>query len=356
METFMLIAILNDTHAGVRNASEVFMKYQERFYSEVFFPYLKENNIDQIIHLGDYYDNRKTINIKALQHNREIFLNKLREYNIKMDIIPGNHDTFYKNTNQTNSLKELMGHYINEVDIIMDPVVREYGEVKFGLIPWICAENEKQSYDFLANCNADVIGGHFELSGFEMDAGYVCKDGMDARPLTRFELVLSGHFHTKSRQGNIHYLGSQMEFMWSDAHDPKYFHVYNTETRELIPVQNPITMFHKVYYDEDNISHFEDLSYLDEKFVKVIVTNRSDMKKFERYIDRIQQQKIHELKIAEDFKEFRGENVSDDELKVDDTETLIYNYIQEVDTDLDKDRIKGLVSTLMIEAQSVEIA
>lgn len=352
----MKLAILNDTHCGVRNSSDIFMKYQERFYSEIFFPYLRENGIEQILHLGDYYDNRKTINIKALNHNREIFLDKLREYQIKMDIIPGNHDTFFKNTNDLNSLKELMGHYINEVDIIMDPVVREYGDVKFGIVPWINPENEKQSIEFLENCGADVIGGHFELSGFEMDVGHMCMDGMDARPLSRFELVLSGHFHTRSNQGNIHYLGSQMQFSWSDAEDPKFFHVYDTETRTLTPVENPLKLFQKIYYDEDKVSHFQDLSYLDDKFVKLIVSNRSDMKKFERYVDRIQQQKIHELKIAEDFNEFRGENVSDEDLKVDDTETLIYNYIQEVDTDLDKDRIKGVVSELMIEAQSVEIA
>jgi len=332
------------------------MEYQGRFYTEVFFPYLKENGIEQIVHLGDYYDNRKTINIKALNHNREIFLDKLREYKIKMDIIPGNHDTYFKNTNRLNSLKELMGHYINEVDIIMDPIVRDYGGVKFGLVPWICPENQQQSMEFLANCGADVIGGHFELAGFEMDKGNICREGMDTKSLSRFELVLSGHFHTKSQQGNIHYLGSQMEFFWSDAHDPKYFHVYDTETRELTAVQNPLTIFHKIYYDESKISYFEDLSYLENKFVKVVVTNRSDMKKFERYIDRIQSIKIHELKIAEDFKEFRGENVRDDEIKVDDTQNLIYNYIQEVDTDLDKGRIKSLVSDLMIEAQSVEIA
>lgn len=88
----------------------------------------------------------------------------------------------------------------------------------------------------------------------------------------------------------------------------------------------------------------------------MIVVNRSDIQKFERYVDKIQQYKIHELKIAEDFKEFRGENVSNTDITVDDTETLVYNYIQEVDTDLDKERIKAVVSELMIEAQAVEIA
>jgi hypothetical protein len=147
-----------------------------------------------------------------------------------------------------------------------------------------------------------------------------------------------------------------MEFFWNDAHDPKYFHIYDTETRELTAVQNDVTIFHKIYYDEDTVKYFEDLSYLDGKFVKLIVSNRSDIQKFERYVERIQQQKVHELKIAEDFREFRGENVSDEDLRVDDTETLIYNYIQEVETELDKDRIKTVVSELMVEAQAVEIA
>ena len=66
----MKIAILNDTHCGIRNSSEIFLNYQEKFYKEVFFPYLKENGIKQILHLGDYYDHRKFINFKAQNSNR----------------------------------------------------------------------------------------------------------------------------------------------------------------------------------------------------------------------------------------------------------------------------------------------
>ena len=352
----MKIAILNDTHAGCRNSSDIFMDYQERFYRDVFFPYLLENDIKQIVHLGDYYDNRKTINFKALQHNRKIFLEPMRKYGITMDIIPGNHDVYYKNTNELNALKELQGHYMNEVNLIMEPTVMNYDGTDVALIPWINPENEKDTLEFLKNTSAEIVGAHLELQGFEMARGQVCMDGMSKKHFERFDMVLTGHFHAKSSMDNIHYLGAQMEFFWNDAHDPKYFHIYDTETRELMPVRNDVSIFHKIYYNEDQINYFEDLSHLDGKFVKLIVGNRSDMKKFERYVERIQQQKIHELKIAEDFREFRGENVGDSEISVDDTETLIYNYIQDVDTDLDKDRIKGLVSELMVEAQSVEIA
>ena len=114
----MKIALLNDTHCGIRNSSDIFIDYQEKFYTDVFFPYLLENDIKHIIHLGDYYEHRRFINFKALSANRKHFLDKLREYGITMDIIPGNHDVYYKNTNDLNSLKELLGHYMNEVTII----------------------------------------------------------------------------------------------------------------------------------------------------------------------------------------------------------------------------------------------
>jgi hypothetical protein len=350
----MKIAILNDTHAGIRNSSDIFMAYQERFYSEVFFPYLLENDIKHIVHLGDYYDNRKTINFKALNHNRKIFLEPMRRYGITMDIICGNHDVYYKNTNELNALKELQGHYMNEVNLIMKPTVMNYDGTEVALIPWINPENEKDTLEFLSNTKATLVGAHLEVAGFDMQKGMPCMDGMDRKIFSRFDMVMSGHFHAKSSQDNIHFLGSQMEFFWNDCDDPKHFHVLDTETRELEAIRNPITIYEKIYYDHENMNKFKDLSYLDNKFVKLIVVNKGDAYEFERFVDRIQSQKIHELKIAEDFAEFTGANV-DDEVSVEDTETLIYNYIDAVTTDLDKGRIKKEVSHLMKEAQSMEI-
>ena len=352
----MRIAILNDTHCGIRNSSDIFIEYQERFYTEVFFPYLNENNIKHIIHLGDYYEHRRFINFKALNSNRKVFLERLRSDGITMDIIPGNHDTYYKNTNDLNSLKELLGHYMNEVNIVMDPSVLEYDGLKVGLVPWICQDNEQEVNDFLINCKADVIGGHFELNGFDMIRGVPCTHGMSADNLRRFELVLSGHYHCKSSQDNIHYLGSQMEFFWNDAHDDKFFHILDTDTRELIPVRNPLTLHEKIYYD-DEITDYNtfDLGYLDQKFVKVIVVNKNDTFTFDRFLDRVQQKEIYDLKVQEDFSEFVGENVNDDGLDVEDTSVLLGSYIDNVETLLDKERIKKEVSDLMREAQSLEV-
>lgn len=352
----MKIAILNDTHCGIRNASEIFLDNAAQFYNDVFFPYCKKHGIKQVIHLGDYYDNRKMLNIKALNHNRKHFLNPLRENGMHMDIILGNHDVYFKNTNYVNSLKEVLGFFMNEIHLIVDPTVLEYGDTKFAMLPWINSQNYDKSIDFVKNCKADILCGHLELSGFDLMKGMENKHGMDHKIFSKFELVMSGHYHTKSSKDNVHYLGSQMEFFWSDADDPKFFHVFDTEDRTLTPVHNPHTLFEKIIYNDSQVDYNElNLDGLDGKFVKVIVVEKKDTYTFDKFIDRIQQFKVLEVKIAENFSEFLGENVADEEISVEDTSSLLDSYIDAVDTDLDKNKIKKEMRTLLTRAQSMEI-
>lgn len=353
----MKIAVLNDTHTGIRNSSEIFLKNAQDFYENIFFPECDKHDIKQIVHLGDYYDHRKFVNFRALNHNRKHFLDKLRNRGMSMDIIPGNHDTFYKNTNDLNSLKECLGHYMNEIHIIMEPAVMEYGSLKLALLPWICQDNYEKSMNFVANCEADWLGGHLELNGFEMMRGVTNTHGMDASLFSKFEQVLTGHFHCGSKQDNIWYLGSQMEFFWSDAGDKKYFHIIDTETREIERIHNPYTLFERIFYDDEKQNYEDfDVSYLDKKFVKITVINKNDGFTFDRFVDRIQNRNIHELKISENFSEFVGDNVDDEGLRVDDTAELVDDYIDGVDTELDKDKIKVQMRELMTEAQALEIA
>ena len=352
----MKIAILNDTHCGIRNSSEIFLNNAEQFYNNVFFPECEKHGIKQIVHLGDYYDHRKFVNFKALNHNRRIFLDQIRKRGMSMDIIPGNHDTFYKNTNELNSLKECLGHYMNEVHIIMEPTVMQYDSLKLGLLPWICQDNYDLCMNFIRDCRADWIGSHLELNGFEMMRGLTNKHGMDPKLFSRFEMVLSGHYHCSSKKDNIWYLGSQMEFFWSDAHDAKYFYILDTETREMTKIRNPHTLFEKILYDDEKNDYSSFSRDLTKKFVKVIVVNKTDPFTFDRFIDNIQNQNIYELKIAENFNEFIGANVEDENMNFEDTAEIVDSYIDAVDTDLDKNKIKVEMRQLMTEAQALEIA
>ena len=349
----MKIALLNDTHCGVRNSADIFLDNAAKFYDDVFFPYVREHNIKQIVHLGDYYDNRKAINIKALHHNRKHFLEPMRELGIRMDIIPGNHDTYYKDTNNPNSLEELLGFFIKEVAIIEKAKVLTYGSLKFALVPWINKSNYEETMDFVRNCKADILGGHLELSGFDMMRGLKNEHGMDPSPFKRFDMVFSGHFHTKSNIGNIHYLGTQLEFYWSDADDPKYFHVLDTETRELTKVRNPHTLFQKIIYDDQKYS-YADIPDFTDKFVKVVVVNKTNPAAFENFIDRIQSQNTHDLKIAENFDDILSD-VDDGKVSLEDTTTLLDTYVEALNTDLDKDRLKAEMRSLYNQAQALEL-
>ena len=118
----MKIAILNDTHAGVRGDMIEMAKYQGRFYEEVFFPYLDEHNIKQILHLGDYFDRRKFVNFSSLKMNREHFIQPLLDRDIKMDLILGNHDVYYKNTNEVNA-PELLLFESDNINIISNQLI-----------------------------------------------------------------------------------------------------------------------------------------------------------------------------------------------------------------------------------------
>ena len=220
----MKIAILNDTHCGKSNSSDVIIKQQELFYSKVFFPYLKKNNIKRIIHGGDYFDSRKSINIKAISENRKHFLKPLEEY--EMDIIVGNHDAFYYNTNDLSSIHEILKEYKN-INIISETKDIVIDGRKICMVPWINRENYDHTIKVVENSDAEICIGHFEFAGFKMNANSFesNKGTVSRKHFHKFKMVLSGHFHHKSNKDNIDYLGSQMQFTWHDYNDPKFFHV-----------------------------------------------------------------------------------------------------------------------------------
>ena len=352
----MKIAILTDTHAGVKNGSDVFIDYTERFYSEVFFPTCQAQGITQILHLGDYFDHRKYLNYKVLARNRAMFLDKLEEYSMTMDIIPGNHDTFFRNTNSLCSLTELLQYHSKNVNVIMSPTVREYDGLSIALLPWITAENYAESCAFIEKANAPIIGAHLELAGFEMMKGApAVSHGMSADLFSRYEMVLSGHYHTKSSRDNIHYLGVPYEITWADCNDPKYFHILDTSTRELTAVRNPLSLFKRLCYDDSSgpVQHV-DASEITGVYIKVVVTSKKDPYAFDKYIDSINTAEPFDLKIVESFVEYSADSIDDESIEISDTSSLLNSYVDAIETDLDKTRIKSKLQELYIESQLID--
>ena len=348
----MKIAILNDTHAGVRGDMVAMAEYQGRFYNEVFFPYLKENDITHILHLGDYFDRRKYINFSTLKLNREHFIEPMLEYGMTMDLIIGNHDTYFKNTNEVNS-PDLLLFESDNINVIQEPEVKNYDGLDIALVPWINSENYADSVEFLMSANAPICMGHFEFEGALMMPGMTCQHGLDHSYVSRYEKVYSGHFHQKSEFANIKYLGSQMQFTWSDYGDNKYFHIFDTDTREMLPVPNPLTIFEKIFYD-DTKETFEtivnkDYSNVTGKFTKVIVVNKDNPYWFDSFLDKIHGASPLHLNVVDDHKHMDLMDDADVE-NVEDTLTILNKYVEEMDIQGKKKPLTDLMTTLYNEA------
>ena len=352
----MQIAILGDSHFGMRNDSIHFHKYYQKFYSEIFFPYLKENNITEIYQLGDLFDRRKYINFNSLYLSKKYFFDALKKHNLKMVTLLGNHDISYKNTLQVNSSQLLLKEYDN-IQVIDEPTTLDFEGVTIDFIPWICAENEEQIKKFIETSRSEICFGHFEIAGFEMDKGNVCHEGMDKTTLHRYDIVLSGHFHHKSTDGQIYYVGTPGEMTWADYDDVRGFHIFDTETRELTFIKNNHRMFYKLEYD-DRKQDFEfwknfDFSQFNEKYVKVFVLKKNNAYLFDTVLDKLIKENPIDICVLENFEELASlEEESFEEAE--DTVTILSKYIDQLTLNVDADKLKNVMRELYVECLSAE--
>jgi DNA repair exonuclease SbcCD nuclease subunit len=350
----MKIALITDTHFGARSDSLPFDNFFRKFYNDVFFPKLAQQHITTVIHLGDCFDRRKYINFNILRNCREYFFDRLEENGIDVHMMAGNHDTYFKNTNEVNSPDLLLSDYPNIITYAK-PETLQLDHTSILMMPWICSDNYAECMDAIKNSTAPVLFGHLELAGFVMHKGQQNDEGMDPKLFDKFDLVCSGHFHHRSRSKNIQYLGNPYELTWNDYDDPRGFHIFDTQTLELEFIVNPYTMFDKFMYDDTKFDPAGiDVSAFTEKNIKLIVVNKTDFAKFDAFVDRLYRAGLLELKIIEDFSEFEADALGDDEIDLEDTLTLLNTFVDSTETDSDRSRIKSLLKELYVEAQNSE--
>jgi DNA repair exonuclease SbcCD nuclease subunit len=353
----MKIALITDTHWGARGDSPAFAEYFNRFYYEHFFPYLATNGISRIFHLGDIVDRRKYINFVTARHLRK-FVEHCDSSGIRLDVIIGNHDTSFKNTNEVNSMRELFEHSTYDIHYYSDADVVDVDGTDIAVLPWICSGNYEESMQFINNTNAQILFGHLELAGFEMYKGAINDHGFDSKIFDKFDVVCSGHFHHKSTRGNINYLGAPYEMSWSDYNDPRGFHVFDTETRELTYIRNPLTMFNKIHY-HDQDKTLDDIMAVDwdhykGSYVKLIVHTKTNPYWFDMFVDKIEKAGVLDLQVVDDNLNLQLEDDGDIVSEAEDTLTVLNKVVEQVDSRVDKKVLYNFLSTLYNEALSVE--
>jgi DNA repair exonuclease SbcCD nuclease subunit len=346
----MKAVILNDTHFGYKNDSCIVMDYFLSFFKDQLFPYLKEHNIKTIFHLGDLFDRRKYVNFKTLHRVQKEFFEPLQEMGIKVHIICGNHDIYYRNTNAINSLQELAGHYPNW-SIYSEPTEIHLSSGCVALLPWINPENEEAAAKFLSETSCTVLLGHLELCGFQSIRGVFIDQGYETKHFDKFEYVLTGHYHIKSSRDSIHYLGTQYQMSFSDVWEKKGFHVFDFQERTLEFVENPKKLFYTLDYDEDNKETLDYCSFKD-CYVKIFIKKKTKQAMFEKYLDKFYEAGVAELAVAEEVST-NPETIAVDIHK--DTLQLLHEEINTItEKSIDKKQLADIVNTAYNSALSKE--
>ena len=344
----MRVAIITDTHYGARKGSKHLHDYFELFYKNIFFPSLEAEGIDTIIHMGDVFDSRKSIDYYSLEWAKRVVFEPMKKY--KVHAITGNHDCYYKNTNEINSPELLLNDYSNiktyskATDINIDGL-------DILLLPWISTDNFDESLFMMKKSKSKVVMGHLELNGFRAHRGHVMEDGMKIDAFNKFDKVYSGHYHTRSDDGRIFYLGNPYEMFWNDVNDPRGFTLFDTDTLEHTSINNPYKLFYNVYYEDTNHQLFNTTEY-ENKIVKVIVRKKSSPKEFQKFIDKLYRAGVQDLKIVENFAIVENEDFDIDEDE--NTISILNRYIDEAEIEFDRGVVKGIFRDLYKQACEVE--
>lgn len=344
----MKVAIITDTHYGARKGSKYLHDYFELFYRDVFFPALKEHGVDTVIHMGDAFDSRKSIDYQSLEWSKRVVFNPLKDYDVHM--IVGNHDTYYKNTNKTNSPELLLKDYPNVKTYSSPTEVKIHG-LDILFLPWINSENEDESLKMIKDSNCLCAMGHLELQGFRVNRHLVMEHGLQSDLFSKFQKVYSGHYHTRSDNGKIYYLGNPYEMFWSDVNEKRGFTIFDTETLEHFQIDNPYKLFHNIYYEDTQYQLFNFSEY-ENKIVKVIVKKKTNSKNFEKFIDKLYLAGVQELKIVENF-----DIVESEEFEINEEEntlSILNRYIDESEFKFDKNIVKSIFQDLYQQACEVE--
>lgn len=286
------ILFLTDTHLGARNSSSIFRQLFREYYRDVLFPYIEQNDIKTLIHLGDVFDSRTSLSLQDIDYVMNEFIPLIEQSGVDLHIIAGNHDVAFRNTNKINSLSifaQCKNVHVYDEQI---HVIETQGK-NFVLCPWINNENKDTLFEELSYyANKDhVLCGHLEVIGSLMyKNSKACEHGIEPAKFEKFDRVLSGHFHHPSVYGNIEYIGALFHYNWQDHGDWRGFTVYDPTTDEYEKIENEFCLFTHLQYSQELIeTDHEDLQTLCEgQFVRLQIDEEHDKVELKDLIAKIE--------------------------------------------------------------------
>ncbi len=252
-----------------------FKKYQNDFeqkYKDRVFYFvaetLKERNIKNIFQLGDFFNDRKNIDISVLMETKRIlekyFFNS--KYDFTMVTLAGNHDVYHKNNNMVYSTKELLKEFKNLS--CFNEVVDDL-EHNSLIVPWINDSNVDEIVKEIETTDSNYCFGHFEINGFHKVKGFEETTGLSSKIFHKFNTVFSGHFHLTQQNQNIIYVGSLFQNDRNDMNDVKRIIILDTETGDIEEIKIPFELYHQIVINDASEMKLELLDTFEDKIVDV---------------------------------------------------------------------------------------
>lgn len=294
------LALITDIHFCIRNSSTYFASRYELFFKNIFFPTIVKSNVKTILILGDTFEDRKSVNVLGLHHARTMFFDVAKDLGIKIIAILGNHDVFFKNTNEIHSMSIINNEYDN-VHLVYDYEEFKFGNKIFGMMSWVNNENLEENLKIIqSTSNANYLLSHLEISGFEMTKGHLNEKGFSMDIFSRFDMVLSGHFHIKNKIKNIYYIGNPFQTNWDDFGCDRGFHIYDTSKDEFEFIRNTYDTYNVLEYTDDiDLDEF-DFNEYNSQIIKILIDTIADLNqsKYHKFLEKISET-VHQYSILE---------------------------------------------------------
>lgn len=343
------VAIITDTHFGVRGESSVWLAAHEKMLKE-FFDDVVDNNINTIWMLGDIVDSRKSISSKLIKWIYTNWTKPIIDNGLKVELIIGNHDTYYRSTNTPNLPFELFSG-VNEINVYVDDPVEIKGpnNTSVLMVPWLSPENMTK-FDLAMKKKYDVVCGHFDIVGCLMQGGQVSEHGLSPDTFKKHGRVFSGHYHKKSTYNNIEYLGNPVATNWGESVDPHGWHFW--DGKDLTFRQFEYKLYDRIHVNHENKIEYE---WNGAKFIKIYVKKRNEFF-LNQLINSIRDNnEVLQLQIVDESDEAIADNISFDveELK-DDLLTLMLRTVDESQYE-DPSSMKLLLSELHQSIQTSKL-
>jgi len=328
----MKILLTGDWHIGIRGDSELYHNIFIDWIDKFLIPTIINEGVEVLAILGDFYDNRNAVNTKSDNLGITAIESILSKTKVKIYMIVGNHDIYYKNTRETSSLKQFERY--DRVLVINSPMKFRFDTRETLFVPWLL-EDEVEG---IFKKKGDICLGHFPLTGFEMTRGIVETKGISLDKLKQnFIKVFSGHFHLR----NDVYVGNPFQMSWADTEDDKGVSILDTDTLNVKFVPNTISPIYKKIYLSQLKNKTMSIDIVKGNFVKVFL----DTEYSDKTINTLQ-----EVIISKNPASFTFEGLNIDDINTDVAVEDLTNPIESLTIWLNKIELKkGIDRSVLLE-------